>query len=654
MTENLANNNKYSATKSGVFEHLFFYGGKKAFPSTFITILVGALCLAIWIFHMYSAYYGLSEVYFHRFIHLSLFLILLYFSSFRKNVLEKRIFRALLLDALPAGAAIYLLVYFLIDPTALVDRGFLMDLSGWDYFFAVTLILLVLEGCRRTIGYSLLFLTLFFIVHTIYGDAFPGFIRGQGSSVPRLLAMLTMLPQDGIFGIALEIMSTYVILFIFFGSFLVKSGVSDVFINGAFALTGKKIAGPAKASVFTSALFGTVSGSAIANVNVDGVFTIPLMKRTGFSAETASAIEAVTSTGGQIMPPVMAAAAFLMAGFLGVPYYSVAAMAAIPACLYFLAVYFMVHFEGKKLGLVPLEGQEFPKFINVLKKDGYLLIPLAIIIYGLVMGYTVMYVVFWAIVVTFFLSFFHKKGSFEPVKFLMAVEDGVQECIMLVMAFACAGIIIGCVSTSGLGLSFSSMLIVLAGGKLIVALILTMLAAFILGMGLGPATVYVVLISLVVPALVKLGCNEFAAHFFVFYFGCFAVITPPVCLATYAAAGIGHANPWKAGWEGVRIGIAAYIIPFMLVYGPQLILIGSWVEIIPAILTAILGIFLLAASIQGWFIMRIGYFTRIILFASSLLLIKPGIYSDIVGSLIFLAVLIIQEIKKKTLARQSF
>lgn len=233
------------------------------------------------------------------------------------------------------------------------------------------------------------------------------------------------------------------------------------------------------------------------------------------------------------------------------------------------------------------------------------------------------------------------------MNFLFAVEDGVQECLLLVMAFACAGIIIGCVSTSGVGLSFSSMLIALSGGKLIVALILTMIAAIILGMGLGPATVYVVLISLVVPALVRLGCNEFAAHFFVFYYGCLAVITPPVCLATYAAAGIGHADPWKTGWEGVRIGLAAFIIPFMFVYGPELILIGSLIQIIIAIPTAMLGIFLLAASVQGWLFTRMNYFTRIFGFVASLLLIKPGIYSDIVGFVIFILVLIIQKIKQK-------
>ena len=393
----------------------------------------------------------------------------------------------------------------------------------------------------------------------------------------------------------------------------------------------------------SSSLFGTISGSAVANVMVDGWLTIPLMKRIGFKPHVAAAIEAVSSTGGQIMPPVMGAAAFVMAEMLGIPYIKVCVAAAIPALLYYIALYFMIDFEALKLKLKGLPQDELPNARKVFASGFIYLIPIAVLLYFMtVQMYTPLRSAVYAMIATVLVSFFKRATRMGPVKILKPLEKGAKSSLEVALACACAGIIVGVFNLTGLGMSFSSMLIDVSRGHLLALLFLTMVSSLILGMGLPTTACYIILAVLVAPAMVQMGVLPIAAHMFVFYFGCISAVTPPVALAAYAGAGLANAPPAKTGYAASKLAMAGFILPYMFVYGPELLMIGKMSDIILATATSILGVFLLAASIQGYLIRQANFLERVVLFAAALLLIKPGLYTDLLGLAGFLLVLGIQ------------
>jgi TRAP transporter 4TM/12TM fusion protein len=410
------------------------------------------------------------------------------------------------------------------------------------------------------------------------------------------------------------------------------------------SITGHTAGGPGKVAVVSSSLFGTVSGSAVANVMVDGPITIPLMKRTGFRPPFAAAVEAVASTGGQIMPPIMGAAAFVMAEFLAVPYAQVALWAVIPALLYYVAVFYAVHFEAKRYRLAGVSRSELPRFVSVMTRRGHLFIPILVILVGLMLGYSAPLCALVGALSCFPVALLRAttRAGLSWRNVLDALQDGARNTLAVAMACACAGIVIGCVTITGLGITFTQVVIALAQNSLVLALVLTALAGIILGMGMPTTPAYIVMVALLVPAVIKLGAVTPAAHMFAFYFAILSAITPPVALAIFAAAGLARAGIWESGLEAMRAAAPAYVVPFMFIYEPALLLIGDWSTILLAVPTAIVGVICLASGLQGWLLGPASPWQRVLLVAAALLLIKPGLMTDLVGFALLAVVAAIQ------------
>jgi TRAP transporter 4TM/12TM fusion protein len=485
------------------------------------------------------------------------------------------------------------------------------------------------------VGPAMVIIAGFFIAHTALSDHFFGIFYGPPSSWFTIIDYIFM-RENGIFGIPLMVMATYIFLFILFGSLLVGSGAGRFFINVALALTGYRSGGPAKAAVLSSALMATVSGSAVANVVTTGTFTIPLMKRVGYKPYFAGAVEACASSGGQIMPPVMGAAAFIIAEFLNIPYLHVALAALFPAIMYFFSIMVQVHFEAKKRNLATMRREEVPGFWEEVKRGCHLFLSILVIIGILIVGYTPMLAAFWAIVFLFGLSFIRSDTRLSPVRLLAALEDGARKSVPVSVACAAAGIIIGCVFVSGLGLKFTYLIVTIAAGKLWVALILTMFASLILGMGLTTTAVYITVAALVVPSLVEMGVVPVAAHLFAFYFGLVSAITPPVALASFAAAGIAESNPMQTGVTSFRIGLAKYIIPLVFVYDPSMLFVGDPLHIGWGIFKGFLGIFALTITTEGYLFARVGIPGRLLAALLAALIFHPSPMTD-PGGLVGLA-----------------
>lgn len=521
----------------------------------------------------------------------------------------------------------------------------------------LAILVLVLEGTRRTVGLPIVFVALFFIVYAIFGRYMPSIISHKGYSIWRLVDNLVWTTQ-GIFGIPIAVSSTFVIIFILFGSMLDKLGAGSFFINFAYALTGHRKEGPAQTAVIASGFMGSISGSSVSNVVTTGAFTIPLMKKTGYSAEYAGAVEAVASTGGQIMPPVMGAASFVMADMLGVPYYRIALAALIPALLYFLSVSFMVNFQASKKGLKGVDKKDLPSAKKVLKDGYYVAIPLIALVYFLfIRMYSPMragvFTIFVLIGVSFFWTFIREK-KFLTRELIDSLINGAKIAVPVAMACASAGIVIGIVSLTGLGVRFTQLIISLSGGHLFPALLLTMLSCLILGMGLPTTAAYIITSVLAVPALSSMGVPTLAAHLFILYFAIISFITPPVAISAFAASGIAGSDSMKTGFTAFRIGIAGFIVPFLFVYSPSLIFIGSWWSIIIYTIKAIVGVFLLAGFLEGWFFKQLlPIFPRLILGASAVFLIFPKVWTGILGMGLLLLTYIVVIVTNKSLVKKS-
>ncbi len=509
-------------------------------------------------------------------------------------------------------------------------------LATADKIVGALAILLVLEATRRTIGPSLPIVAVCFILYAVAGPWMPGVLSHKGITLEIVIDQ-TYFTTEGIFGIALTVAGSYVILFIIFGAFLEQSGAGQFFMNFANAIAGGSRGGPGKVSVVSSSLFGTISGSAVANVMVDGWLTIPMMKRTGFKAEAAAAIEAVASTGGQIMPPVMGAASFVMAEFMGVPYSHVMIAAAIPALFYYGALFAAIHFNAIRSGLRGIPREELPDLRQVMWRQGHLFIPLLVIFVLLVLGFTATYAAIVSTAGVILVSWLRRETRVTLAKAIQALKDGAEQTVPVAMATASAGIVIGIVLQTGLAIRFTSFLVSMAGSHLILALLITMVAAVILGMGMPTTPAYIMLAALLIPAIMKLGVPPMAAHMFAFYFACLSAVTPPVALAVYAAASIGKCGLWGAGLQAVKFAAAGFIVPFFFVYSPALLFSGSWVDISRAVVTGIIGVTALAAGLEAYFIRNATWLERGLFVAAAFMLIDPGLWTDVVG-LVLLAV----------------
>ncbi len=607
--------------------------GKKRVLSGIWAIFAQALAAGTGLYHLYCAYFGPPFALLFRNIHwmlLASLLFLLYPMSPRHKGKQPGI-----VDVLLVLTSVFLGLYVWLNWTEIAARAGAPTLT--DVVFGAIFVAVVLEAGRRTVGWPIVIVGLVFLTYAYFGRAMPGLLRHRGYSFSRIFPYM-YLTDAAVFGIPLGVSAKFILLFIIFGSFLERSGAGDFFRDLSFALTGRFVGGPAKAAVVFSGLMGSITGSSTANVVTTGTFTIPLMKKMGYHPAFAAGVEAAASTGGQILPPVMGAAAFVMAEWLSVPYAKVMTAAVVPAVLYFTATYFMVHFRSKREGLVGLPREDLPHLGATLKKGFYYFLPLIVLIFMLSSGHSPSRSVLYAILLTVPLSWIRKESRMYPRDIMSALADGTMRALEVASACAVAGIIIGVVTMTGLGLKFSTLIVDLSRGHLILALPLTMISALILGMGVPTTAKYIIMATLVAPALVDLGAPLMAAHLFILYFGTDADITPPVGLASYAAAGLAGANPMRTGWEAFKLGLSAYLVPFMFIYGPALILNAPLARILVAIPTAIIGIVALSAAIQGYYLYPIPWVQRGLLFVAAIALIDPNPTIDGAGLFIILAI----------------
>ena len=611
-----------------------------------IIIICSWLSIGLSFYHLFVAVYGTPEGRSFRSVHLSVMMILAVFiyPVFRKSINDKIIlpndekgnflrFLGSIYDFLIIISIIFVQLWTTWDvETFMMRYG---DKYIGDIIVGSILIFLVLDGTRRAVGWAMVFVAGFFMLHALYAHKFFGFFYGPPTRLAKYIDTLFM-TSDGIYGIPLYVASTYIVLFIIFGAILIRSGVGRFFVDLAISLTGHRTGGPAKAAVVASGMTGTVYGSAVANVVTTGSFTIPLMKNYGYRPRFAAAVEACASSGGQITPPIMGAAAFIMAEFLEAPYSYVILAAIIPAFLYFVTIYFMVHVEAEKHGIEKIDKSMLPNVIDVLKSGWHMLLSLVVLIALLIYGYTAMKAGFWAIISVIFLSFFKSNTRMSVVDLLGAFESGIKSTVPVTIACACAGIIIGSVFVSGLGLKFTQSVIDLSGGMLFPLLCLTAISAIILGMGMTTTAVYITVAALIVPSLIQAGVTPIAAHMFAFYFGVVSTITPPVALASFAGAAIAKSPPMATAVESSKVGIAKYIVPFAFIYNPALLMEGSYWISLYSLLSVLLAYWSMTLGLEGYLNKPLNFYTRIIAFISSILLLLPplSIFYGISGFLL--------------------
>ncbi|TVQ19051.1 MAG: TRAP transporter permease [Spirochaetaceae bacterium] len=591
-----------------------------------IAILVTTIAIAMSAFHLYTAGFGLLLTMKQRALHL-LFVLVLGFLLYppAKNARKDRV---AILDWVLAILGIVVTGYILLNYEQLVRRGGLP--TSMDLLLGVITIGLVLEVTRRSIGPQLPIIALVFIGYAFAGPYLPGLLGHRGYSYVRVVDQLYT-TTEGIFGTPLGVSATFVFMFILFGSFLDITGVGQFFIDVALAIAGHRKGGPAKAAVLASGFMGSISGSSIANTVTTGAFTIPLMKKIGYKPNFAGAVEAAASTGGQILPPVMGAAAFIMSEFTNIPYIQIVASAVVPALLYYVGVMVMVHLQASKRGLKGIPKQELPEFRSTFFMGFHLILPLVAVVLFLI-RFSPLRAAFLSILVALVVCMFRKHTRIKLRSILMAMEDGARKAVSVAAACACAGIIVGIVTLTGLGLTFANLIVSLAGGLLLPTLLLTMVASIILGMGLPTTAKYIVLATMAAPALVLLGVPLIAAHLFILYFGVIADVTPPVALAAYAGAGIAGGDSFKTGMQALKLASAGFLIPFIFAMSPELLLIDvTVVQAITATVTAVIGVVAFASAMQDFFITKTRIWERVLFLVGSLMLINPDVSMDLIG-----------------------
>ena len=588
---------------------------------------------------MFGAAPGIQQ----KAIHLGLVLVI-FFLDYAIRADRKWYLRVIdVLCMLGSGAAIVYLIS--IDQTIDLRSGLIYTS---DIVFGLILIIVLMEATRRVVGLSLAIVVAVFIAYAFLGPQMPGFLRHPGMNINRFISV-TFLGTDGIFGTPIYASASYIVLFIILGALFNETGVGDYFTKLASRAFGRFRGGPAKIAVIASGLFGSISGSAIANVIGTGTFTIPMMKKCGFEDEYAAAVEASASTGGQIMPPVMGATAFLIAEYLGVPYFDLVKAALIPAVLFYVAILMTVDLYARKHDIKGVSTDELPAWKTLLKNI-YLIIPLAYLIFAMsVLRMTVAKAGITSLMVTIVCTAISKANRITPAKLARVVRSSINGTKPVAIACAVVGIIIGVVMGSGLGFRMSTILVKISSGHQIILLVLTMLVSLILGMGVPTTAAYLMLALLVVPALKQMHVLPMAAHLFIFYFGIISNVTPPVALAAYAAAGLARCNPTKTGFVAFRLSLSGFILPFMFVYNPVLLMQGSALDILQSLATALVGIYCLSASMEKYvWKFEVSQIERILLFAAALLLIVPGILTDLIGLAILAAVIGFRVLKSRS------
>ena len=596
------------------------------------------LCLVFTLYHLAyaSGIRALQMVNIkHHAIHVGLILVLGFalYPAFRKSGRKAVSWYDWIFILLSAAMPFYVFIRY----PVFISTGFKGETV--DIIFGTILILLVLECSRRLSGWALPILSILFLLYAIYGRSFPGIFKHRGYNWHKIVTYLTT-DIYGIYGTSIKVAATYIVLFIIFGEVMNKCGMGQFFNDIANALAGHTKGGPAKVAVLAS-----INGSAVANVVTTGTFTIPLMKKTGYSKEFAGSVEATASVGGQLLPPIMGAAAFVMAETLGVKYSAIIKAAVIPALIYYLGIIVQVQMRATKDHLDGLPKDQMPKAGKVMKERGHLLIPIAFLLYMLIFsGQTVIRGAFWTIIVTILIAELRPISRMSLKDICDAFVAGAKSTVSVAMACACVGIIVGICGMTGFALNVAHAIISIGEQSLMLTLLFTMVTCMIPGMGLPSIPSYLITATIAAPALVELGQPDIAAHMFCFYFAMFANLTPPVALASFAAAGLSGGNPMKTGWQSVRLALAGFIVPYMFVYNPQLLLNDiSLITGIQVVFTACAGVVLIAAAVEGYLFGRMNIFLRILAGAGAYLLIDSRLLTDVVGIGCLAAIILAQK-----------
>ena len=607
-------------------------------------LLVSALALGLGFFTLYTSYFGILESWRQRMIHL-LFILGIFFMeelAFKEEGTLKKFINVLAILGIISVA-----IYSYIDYQNIIFR--LGRPNLYDQIFGTILLILVFIASYKKLGWAITILISFFVFYALFGNVFPGVIYHRGMTYRRFIDFLFN-QTSGILGPAMRVSAEYIIMFIMFGAFLKKSGAGDYFIDLSLTLTRKMWGGPAKTAVIASAIMGTINSSAVGNAVATGAITIPLMKKAGYKPHFAAGVEAAASTGGMIMPPVMATVAFLIAIFTNTPYAQVMIHGLIPASLYFLAIFIMVHLEAKKNNLSPKMMQEHMKDdgrtkLQVFLGGWYFLLPLFLLIVLLVQGFSPMRVALFSIVLVTGLSFFKKQNRMGIWEILAAIEEGARNTVVVAIACASAGVIIGVIGGTGLGAKFSMLILALGGGNLLFVLVLTMFASLILGMGMTAAPVYIIVSGLITPALIELGVTVIPAHFFVYYYGIASAVTPPIALAAYGAAGIAGASQTKTAFAACKLAVIAFLIPFAFVLNPALLAIGPFYRILLSVITALMGVLALSAALTKWLIRKTPLPQQLLLLIAGIGLLYHIPMINVLGGIIILGVFLYQKIQ---------
>ncbi|HET9490550.1 MAG TPA: TRAP transporter permease [Methylomirabilota bacterium] len=610
--------------------------------------MIGALAVALSIFHLWAGAFGAFESMLQRTVHLMTLLALCFLTVPCSPRLPARVAERI---DLPLGLlALAIDAYLIVEHDRIVRREWYYGpMTTLDVLFGALTIVLVLEAARRTTGWPLPTIAGAFVLYALLGNHFPSPLTIRATDPLTLIDHMFLTPQ-AIFGTPTGASATFVYLFIVFGAFLQVTGGGRFFIDVAMAMVGRFTGGAAKVAVISSSLFGTISGHSVANVYGTGTFTIPLMKRFGYGANFAGAVEAAASTGGQIMPPVMGAAAFIMAEFLGVAYLSVMVAAILPACLFYLSVYLGVHNEAVKRGLRGVPAEEIDPLAAVLRRGAHFAVPLLVMLVLLFRGYTPFRAAFAAIVTLVAVALLRRATRIGPRQAWEALEAGARGSIMIATTVGCAGLIVGVLDLTGLGINFISAILGLSGGLYLPTLVLILLACFVLGMGMPTAPAYIIAALIGAPTLIQMGTIPMAAHMFVFYGALLSSITPPVALAAYAGAAIAGGDPFRTGLIAVRLGFVKLLVPFLFVYNPVLLWIGGWHEIVQATVTATVGVFALSYGFDGWLWGPVGPLLRAAFLVAGLALMVPELYTDLAGAALFVAIFALRLRHRRPLA----
>lgn len=611
----------------------------RTFDHVLLVQLIYYVTIGIALYHLITSFIGYPATHLHRSLHVAMMLFMTFFLYPFSNKAPRKTIPWY--DIVLALLSVAVAVYVWVDYINFINR--MGSPNTMDVVMGTILIVLVLEASRRISGWPLVILSLLFLLYGLVGRNLPGIFMHRGYDW-RALVNHIFINTEGIYGTSVDVAASYIFLFIMFGTVMNKCGMGRFFNDLALAFAGSSKGGPAKVAVIASGFLGSINGSAVANVVTTGAFTIPLMKKTGYSKEFAGAVESSASVGGQLLPPIMGAAAFIMAEMLGIKYGTIVISAAIPALLYYLGILVQVQLRASKKNLKGIPKEDLPKVRDVMRERGHLLIPIAFLLYMLLFsGATVIFSAFWAIVATIAVSMARKSTRMTFKQILDAFSEGTRAVVSVAVACAVVGIIIGVVSLTGFGLNMANAIIQLGQSNLMLTLVLTMVTCMILGMGLPSIPAYLITATMAAPALVKLGIPPLAAHMFVFYFAMFANITPPVALASFAAAGLSGGDPMKTGLQSVKLSLAGFIVPYMFIYNTALLLIDTTPFIaIRVSITAIIGVCMIGMATEGYLFTNMHNILRILAFAGALLLITANVVQDAIGLLLLVLILLVQ------------